>query len=311
MTKKKPTWTLELLSAVILIGALFLILFAAPGFGSTPGPNYRNVTVVTTVNITNSYPEILSVVLPSSVTLTAGQTVSVTANVTVRDYDGYNDINLVNATFYDASVANATAPSDRNYHYKNTSCVQTGGTGFTANYSCTFSVYYYANNGSVWTANATAKDQGDFTDFESGTATIEPLLAINVTDEIDFGNMAVGDVSTTGIEANVTNFGNVLINVSVYGYGSTTGDGLAMVCTQRNITIGYEKFSVNNSTPYVSMTALATAAQNIPGLQMYQRTNDTAGGEVYNITYWRLQVPVSLNPAGTCNGSVVFQAESP
>jgi len=60
---------------------------------------------------------------------------------------------------------------------------------------------------------------------------------------IDYGDMAVGATSTVQ-EANNTNIGNRRINISVYGYGHTPNDGLAMNCTIGNISVENEKFSL-------------------------------------------------------------------
>ncbi len=296
-----------------LLGTAFILaLVINIAYSYQVGPNYKNVTVDTTVNITNSYPEILSVIVdPNPITLNAGTTKLVKVNATIRDFEGYQDIALVNATFYDANVANSTTADDNNFHYTNASCSLVNGNGFYANYTCHFQVWYYANNGSNWTVNLSVVDSGNLSDTAVNTSTINALLAINVTPLIDYGNLAVGDINDPSIEANVTNFGNVLINISVYGFGNVTGDGLAMVCEQRNISIDNERFDTNPLTAFASMNVLNVTPKLIPGLQLPQRTNDSAGGEVINGTYWRIRIPPETNPAGRCNGSVVFQAEQP
>ncbi len=289
---------LALLLALLSYNALF-------SFGYSVGPNYRNVSIDTRVNITNAAPEILLVSLPTAVTLSAGASTAVECNVSARDWNGYGDINVTNATLYHSS-SSSTAADDNNTHYTDPNCTRTAQNGAYANYTCSFPVEYYALNG-TWTCNATVTDNSSFNDSSSNTTTVNQLLALNVTSLIDYGNMAVGDTTATGVEANVTNFGNQNINISVKGYGSAEADGLAFVCQVGNITIDNERFSLNQTGIFtVDYTSLGAAFQQIPALTMLQQTNDSQ--QVVNSTYWKLYVPP--NPFGQCNGTVVFQAEA-
>ena len=208
----------------------------------------------------------------------------------------------MNATFF-SSTSSFDSADDNNSHYTNSSCTQTAISGIYANYTCHFNVWYYAVNGS-WTCLAFAYDDSGYSDNESASSTVEKLLALNVTSPIDYGDLAVGDTSPI-VDANVTNFGNMDINVTVYGYGSVPNDGLAMVCEVGNISIQYERYSTNSSAAYDSMTPLSSSAAMIDGLTLPQQVDDTT--PVVNSTYWRLYVPP--NPFGRCNGTVVFQAE--
>jgi len=313
MKKQKQTWTLEILTSLLVIAAALVVVASNSqfGYGASIGPNYRNVTIDTRVNITNSFPEIIGVTIsPSPITLNAGSSTQVSVNVSVRDFDGFADIAGVNATFFDGKVVEANASDDNNDHYTNSTCTAYSTNGFFANYTCGFSVQYYANDGLNWTANATAFDASGSADTESAQTTMNILLALNVTDLIDYGNLAVGDISAASVQANITNFGNVDINVSLYGYGNITGDGLALKCEQRNISIDNERFTTNaTDMAWADMLQLTGSSALISNLSIIQRTNDTVN-DIVNSTYWKLRVPVSTNPAGQCNGSIVFQAEA-
>jgi len=275
-----------------------------------PGTNYRNVSVRTTVNVTETYPEILNVSCNSgqNISLNAGTTKDINCLVVIRDYNGGNTINTTNSTFY--YYLNASSdPNDNNTHYTNSSCAENSTNGYYTNWTCGFTLLYYANNG-TWRANATVKDNYNFTANNSKNATISSLFALNVTTPIDFGNMAVGDTSTSSVPANITNFGNVNINVSVYGFGAeseTLYPGYAMICDQRNITVSNERYDLASGTLYDAMSVLTSAPANIAGLRVYQQTDDTA--QSVNSTYWRLHVNITNNPFGICNGTVVFAAQ--
>ncbi|MBU0472091.1 MAG: hypothetical protein KKF65_05680 [Nanoarchaeota archaeon] len=308
-----PTYAVIIFSVMVF----YFIAFQAPlGLGWSAGPNYENVTVDTRVNITQSKPVVISVNVDveENITLTAGGTKLVNCNFTVRDYNGWADINKTNGTFWDDVEANVGDSDDENNHYSNTNCSTVGNDGeYLSYWQCNFSIYYYANNGSDWKCNVTAIDNyyatnNNFSASNYNTTAIIPLYALNLTQEIDFGNMAVEDTSVVSETADIINFGNMDINISLYGFGgddiSRISDfsGLAFVCEIGNISIGNERFSLIDQE-WSLMTNLTSTSDLIDGLTMPQRT----AAEVINTTYWRLYVPP--NPFGQCNGSIVFEAE--
>ena len=296
-----------LFAAILIYNSLF-------SFSYSVGPNYRNVSIDTTVNITNAKPEVLLVIIDDPVVLNAGGVKTVNCNATVRDWNGWDDIQNVTAVFWDNSSVNQFDPNDNNDHYTNGNCTNTGNDGnYTAFFTCNFSVWYYANPGSNWMCNVTATDSYVFnasvgsSNWLYNTTTVSVLLALNVSPTlIDYGNMAVGDTSVNSEQANITNFGNSDINISVKGYGATENDGLAFVCAIGNISIANERYSLNATDAYTNYLPLASSFTSIPQLTLPQQTNDAV--QVLNSTYWKLYVPP--NPFGICNGTVVFQAEA-
>jgi len=297
--------------ALIVVITLYNALFS---FSYSVGENYRNVSVDTRVNITDAKPEILTVVVDSPITLVAGSTKLVACNASIRDWNGGDTITNVSATYYDRNVVGQSSPNDNNNHYTNLTCGATNVDGYYANFTCYFTVWYFANNGTDWVCNVTVTDMNyTFNSSVNGsnvsmynTSTIQQLLALNVTPLIDYGNMAVGDTSVA-IPANVTNFGNYNINISVKGYGSTPNDGLSFVCDVGNISIGSEKYDMDELDDYTTdYTELTSSFVQITGLMIPQQTNDAVAE--YNTTYWKLYVPP--NPFGECNGTIVFQAET-
>ncbi|MDD9954110.1 MAG: hypothetical protein OXR66_07285 [Candidatus Woesearchaeota archaeon] len=283
------------------------------GYSFSQGPNNRNVSVDTTVNITESLPTVLDVLInggETNLTLNAGGTLEVECNASIRDYNGGATITDVSATFYDQLNSNDTDVDDNNTHYSNASC--TGGTpdGYFRNFTCTFDVLYYANVG-MWVCNVTATDSYAFNESVNPNASnfnvthIDEIFALNVTTLIDYGDLAVGDTSSPQ-EANVTNIGNTNINISVEGYGATLDDGLAMVCDVGNISIEYEMYNLVGGVDTSLYANLSSTATQIVNLTIPQQTNDSQ--QEINATYWLLYVPP--NPFGICNGTVIFQAEA-
>ena len=164
---------------------------------------------------------------------------------------------------------------------------------------------YYALNG-TWTCNATVHDNSSINATDWNWTTINSMLALNIsTTLLDYGNMDVGDTSVNKT-LNVTNIGNLDINVSLRGYGATEGDGLAFVCSIGNITVDNERYSLNSSHIWGQKTQLTAGFQPVQNLTIQKQ--DTPGVLKTNTTYWQVYIPP--NPAGECNGTIVFQAES-
>ncbi|MBU0667263.1 MAG: hypothetical protein ABIC91_02625 [Nanoarchaeota archaeon] len=286
--------------------------------------NYANVTIDTTVNITNSKPKITAVIISEGVgafetiTLSAGRTRQIHCNATIVDWDGYGDINSTNATFWDDNNADMSSPDDNNNHYFNSSCSFVKNTGlYTAVYKCTLKVYYYANNGSNWVCNVTtvddyyfSKPNTNYTDSLSNTTTLSALYAINLSNTLlDYGDVAVEDYSSE-VSMDVVNFGNMAVNISVSGYAETPGDGLAMTCSLNgNISLDNERYTINSGTAFGSMTQLTGTDINIGGVQIAHQILD--GTPVTNSTYWKLYIDPTNVPAGICNGTIVFSATIP
>lgn len=305
----------KLFATIVAVGLLILIMFLP--IGTAPnivGQNYKNVTVRTDVNITNSRPEVLNVtihdILNSSlknVTINAGGFKEITCNVTIRDWNGYGDISYVNATLWHMMTSSYDAANNNNSHYTNTNCSSSGdGSGFLVHYLCNFSIIYYANNG-TWLCNITVVDNQSAVGNGIGNTSFYPVYALNVTDGINYGNVAVEEFSRN-VTANVSNFGNMAINVTVHGYGTRYNDGLAMNCSLGgNITIGNERFSLEE-VDWTSKIPLTNNAQPVPNLTLAKQIDDNI---VINSTYWQIYIDSANNPGGNCTGYVVFTAVAP
>ncbi len=314
---------------VIALAFLFLIItftvlpkvFAAH---VNIGTNYKNVTIWTYVNITHSKPDVLNVTIyeaqnysARNITINAGTTKLIYCNATVRSWEGFNDITSVNATLYHNATSSSNAPDDNNSHYTNASCTlntsHAPGNNFTGTYVCAFDVVHYSNNG-TWICNMTVTNSytivnPNFTGVGYGTTVFYPVFALNITDGIDYGGVAVEDYSLIDRTANITNLGNMRMNITVEGYGGKRGDGLAMNCTlSGNITVENEKFSASSGVPLGSKTNLTSTAGGImiPGLTIAKQINETM---IVNSTYWQLYVPP--NPAGNCTGNIIFTGIAP
>ncbi len=313
----KQTKQIGFILTLLVVAAVYIACNSLFGYSFLQGNNSRNVTIDTTVNITNSLPEVLFVSIESgatNITLNAGTEKLITCNATVRDWNGGSTITNVSATFFYNLTKTSTGVDDNNDHYTNVTCnVSSTYDIYTRNVTCTFPVQYYANNGR-WRCNVTAHDPYvgfnesvvNFSTSGFNTTNIDALLALNVTTLIDYGNLSVGDTSDPQ-QANVTNLGNQNINISVRGYGnySYLANNVGMYCDIGNISVDSEKFNLIGGTNIANYRNLSHSATQVPGMTMLQQTNDSQ--QVLNTTYWILFVPP--NPFGRCNGTIIFQAE--
>ena len=307
-------------AAVLLVLALFIsgVSILAPDVVSTD--NRTNDTLLAKVWVWNTEPTIYNVVInPSPVDLNPGNTTTVNCTAFAWDYNGWQDINISNATFFHRDISNHIDTDDNNYHYSTTncSCAQQGSSSTNASCSCFFEVEYYAYNG-TWICNVTVNDEGGnateriykFNASRNASVYVNTVIGIDVPAEIDYGNLSVTELSELKA-ANVTNWGNVPINVSVRGYGGTDeylpGAGnFSMLCEYGNITHGWQRYTFNNETSYAFMINLSNTSTLVQNLTLPIRTNDIDYGNDTNVTYWRIQIPLSVG--GFCNGTIQFSA---
>ncbi len=292
-----------LVSGICLTLLVLLVLWAFPFF--VPSGYSVNETVImnTTVNITNAAPEIRgNVVLDDPIDLVAYGNKTVYCNATVFDWD--NDTLTVNATLYITGITGPSSSDDGNNHYSVSNCTRLTPQNREMNYSCNFTMFYWADNSSNWECNMTVIDpDGALNSNTSNTAKVNPLVAIYAPGIIDYGELMVNEISGVKL-ANITNAGNRKLNLSVEGWGETQGDGWAMNCTYGHIDVQYERYKGTNET-WANMYELTNESVMIPSFWIDQRTNETA--EMYNATYWRLQIPPFAG--GVCNGKILFTAQ--
>ena len=305
--------------SIVFILSIFILASISMITDDVIGANITNDTTLVKVYVWNTEPNITSVtVSPSSIDLVPGNITTVNCTAIVFDYNGYSDVEFKNATFYHSSSSN-NAADDNNNHYSNSTgnCTQLGGSPTNATCIASFSVWYYAYNG-TWTCNMTVGDQGGnatsrqmhFNNSNNGSATVSPLLAINVPEEIDYGNLSVTELSDN-FTANITNWGNVDINISVRGYGGQDETvpnvgNYSMLCEYGNITHGYQRYSTDSTETYNSMTNLTNISTMLPDFTLPFRTNDTTYENDRNFTYWQIKIPLTVG--GLCNGTIVFSA---
>ncbi|MBN2459882.1 hypothetical protein JXB28_06380 [Candidatus Woesearchaeota archaeon] len=240
--------------------------------------------------------------------LQAGTTKLVYCNITASETRDYTYILGVNATLYSTTVAYDAADDNRT-HYTNSSCTFLNGGGQSADYQCVFNVWHFAING-TWECMGFATN-GYASANKTDNTTVNQLFALNIsTNTIDYAELEANQQSAN-ITVNISNVGNMPMNISVYGFGGedeAAGSGLSMVCEINNISISFQRFATDSSSDYASKNTLDSTPQGI-GLTIPPKS---ASEEIkINSTYWQLMIPPESQSFGRCNGSVVFVAESP
>jgi len=279
------------------------------------GVGENNFTQVSKLEVGSSAPVIKSILLEDPINLIPNSTKEVVCSIIIEDYQGESDLKNVSAEFFDTSSSFYGDTDDNNNHYTNSSCVLnlSYGDTYTAQANCTFNIEYYANPGN-WNCTVQAYDISNLDDVSSNSTYINTLLALGLPDAINYGTLNATFVSLEQI-ANVTNYGNVQINLTLEGYAQTQGDGKAMNCSLGSIgyiDVGYEKYNLTASTPgdltlsqfegnYTNLTSSAVTKR----FELNYRQNDITN-EAINSTYWRIYVPKGV--AGTCTGNIIFGA---
>ncbi len=301
---------------ILLEVFLFVILFSFFPKSVFAGVGSPNVTVITYLDVGNVFPELSNVTIQnndSSLALIPNSTKLVFCSALVTDYNGWDDVDQAIGVFFDFANSTYGSADDNNLHYTNSSCTITQEGTYTDWINCSFNVWYYANPG-TWNCTIRVNDSYNKLGYGSDTIITSSLLGLGLPDYIDYGEVNATEVSLENV-SNVTNYGNVKINLSLSGYGFTLNDGNAMNCSLgaiKNISVQHEKYNLTNSNPgvidlpqFIANYTNLTSAPVVRTFNLEYRQND-AVNDAINATYWRIYVPLGV--AGTCQGNIVFGA---
>jgi len=252
----------------------------------------------------NSYPTITNINIENPISLIGGSTKKVWCNGSVRDLDSYTDIYAINASLFFQNVT-PNHNNNEEMHYSNSSCALFNGAADDIDFSCSFDVEYYANNG-TWYCNITVVDSLNSTNSSQQPTYINDLLAIGISPSIiSFGGLEPLQISPYDTPINITNYGNVKLDTQLYAYALNVDDNVSMVCTIGNITYDYERVSLLQDQNFNLMTPVNNSLNRVY-LDLNVSKRSAGSPESKKQVYWKLQIP--LETAGSCNGKVVFGA---
>ncbi|MCF7910308.1 hypothetical protein K9L16_01395 [Candidatus Pacearchaeota archaeon] len=247
----------------------------------------------------------------NEIDLLANSTQEVFCEAVIDELDG-DSLQNIKAEFFDTGISFFGDSDDFNYHYSNNSCFlnQSYGNENQSKVNCKFDVLYNANSGS-WNCTVSVEDNFSVSGNSSDNSNINQLLSIGIQDFFNLGRISVNNVSREAI-LNITNFGNVKINLSLSGYGDSEGDGYAMVCSSGEIPIYYKKYNLTSSTPgRLSLNQFEENYINLTSSSLVRRFNlnyrqDELINEAVKPAYWRIYVPQDI--LGACSGNIVISA---
>ena len=315
----------EMLSTPCKVNDILNVTLVNDGSGYM-ARNVLNVTVTgygydVTGNLTmNSPPTFINLTVEDSITnpeneldMTPNTTTHITCSGLVKDYDSIDEIEKINSTFYSIEDSSTKDKDDKNKHYSNNSCSinKSYGQEDEAYINCSFEIEYYANAG-TWNCQVNLTDNMTASTNYTDSSYINPLLAIGVDTPVDFGEANATEVSEERT-MNVTNYGNIMINLSLSGYGATEEDGNSMDCSEGGSIPIYEtKYNLTASNigaiDYSTFKQYYTNLSSTPvteGVNLNSRQNDTENDAIIE-TYWRIYM--SKGVGGTCQGNIVFSA---
>lgn len=266
----------------------------------------------------NSFPDFTSVLVDDSIStpenkidLIAASTRKVSCEAVVEEYDNQSLKNISGVFFGESS--SYSGPDDNSSHYTNNSCFVNSSYGNLNQtmIECGFNVWYYANSEN-WTCVIEAEDNLDVKADGSDKTFINSLLSIGADSEVYFGEIEE-DTVTNETRINITNYGNVEVDLSLHGYGNSPGDGLAMDCKTGDIPVDYAKYNLTSPNPgnmnFPEMSGLyenLTSSPETKEFNLSQRTDNLISPAI-KPTYWRIYAPESVG--GDCSGNIVLGAE--
>ncbi len=275
-----------------------------------------NITLNSPPNITNINVEDDLIFPENEIDLIPAETKEVQCVSIITEYDGEDSLNNASAVFFDNVYSHFNDLDDNNHHYTNNSCDidYSYGNQYEAEITCLFNVWYYSNS-EDWNCTIAIQDNLSIISKAGDITFINPLLALGVDSVINF-DLFGGEEVTRENEVNVTNYGNVKINLSLSGYAFEENDGYAMNCTfegeTSNISIEYEKFNLTQSSQgalslseFESRYVNLTSSPQVKKFDLDYRKQDSQN-EAINSTYWRIYVPSQVS--GECQGNIIFGA---
>lgn len=250
----------------------------------------------------------------TNISLIENSTTSVNVTATVYDNNGCTTISSVSAKIYRSGVSGGKDCTLNENNCYSATCVQdsgscSGSSDKDATYTCTFNLQFFADPtdegtpyaSQYWKAYVEAVDTSDLHGSGynlDGAPEVSSLLALDVTDTIDYGNLEPGakndplDKVTTVVAT-----GNVSLDVVLYGTDMTSGSN--------SIPVSQQHYALVSSTPYTNGTALLAS----PGAQADLNVCKTfsASNKATKNIYWGIAIP-DPQAAGSYSGTNTFSA---
>jgi hypothetical protein len=236
----------------------------------------------------------------ATISLIPGTTTRVYATGTVTDLNGYTDFasGAATSTMYTSS-STASCSADNNDCYITTNasqCSYTGCSGNSCELVCYADFYYHANptdsNGTDWFAFLEVEDSSEGYDFATSLGIdVATLYALDVTETINYGSLAVGASSTaaTNASSTVENLGNAAIDIDVEG--TDLSDGYSST-----IPVNYQKLATTTFN-YAACVTCSTLSTTTALLELDLAKPTAASPYLDDVVYWGIAIPFGISSA--------------
>lgn len=271
---------------------------------------YSVIPEIRTASAGNSAPTVSNVVLSgdSAITLNENATTSVAVTCTATDTNGFSDLNFATGTIYRSGIGAGCGANDNNcYRIASSSCSFSNCSGNSCDVTCTAPIQFFADptdagafSAENWQAHVTATDDAGASGASSTSSGVElnTLLALNVTNAVNYGGLDPGDDTGGSNQTTVvTVTGNAAIDVNLSGTNMTSGGN--------SISVGNQLYATSTFT-YSSCT-VCTALTTSPSAYEIDLAKPTSTTPVTDSVFWGLSVP-SGSRAGTYGGTNTFDA---
>jgi len=279
---------------------------------------YTNYPKLTTAAGGNQAPTVSNVSLNNggSITLIENTTISIVASGSVTDADNCSDISSAKAIVFMDPTNTASCSVDNNNCYTEIDCTKEAScSGNTADFTCDFSMYFYANptadgasfSSDKWTVMLITSDsvgQDDMASNSAQTVEVNELVALEITagDPIQYNNgsvmLAGQDTEATNETVTIKNTGNRGIDVNLQGTNLTGDCGVITVGNQQYASVS---FTYNDYGTTLTDSNVRYENGNISWAK------PTSATPVTNDIYWGIGIPVGTG-IGACSGTNTFSA---
>lgn len=304
------------LLGTIGIGIISLLLVQLQAFDSSTLLIVDNVAPsITSVKVCATTGDPSGCAHVSNITLTGGTTTTYTVAGTLEDENGFYDIDLFVARLRRSAVSPACTFDENNCYLLTTAaldCVLTPLNFTQGTFECIANMQYFSDatddaslisEGAYpsdnWTVVAYANDYTNESSELTNYTEISSLRDLSACASINYGTLANGAASSTGIACPITNDGNVDIDIEI--------SGTAMTCTAGSIPIGNQLADIANGS-YASMAASGThypytaTATTYSDIILNKRTTSVVTDDLYHT----ITVPFAVS--GSCSGTNTISA---
>ncbi|MEM5814663.1 MAG: hypothetical protein QXD77_02505 [Candidatus Aenigmatarchaeota archaeon] len=225
-----------------------------------------------------------------------------------NDNNGWG--NMINYTGTIGTSGASCTPADNRNCYQNATCENTSEVNVTAqSITCSYLFWFNADNTSQngdWTGSIVAGEIGGSVSVPAtDTIDVQELLALGVDAVLSFGaKSAAANDTTTSVDHNIYNYGNIQMDFQV--------NGSAMACGVGSIPAEYLKVNLTDNGYYeagypLSATLSGPDSGKFDAFNLDEST--TASGTVVatsKATHWGIGIPPAVS--GNCEGSIWFAA---